>query len=337
MTTSPPGPPAPGPYQQPEPYQQPGQASPYQQPGQASPYQQPGYGETPAGSPYGESSPGSPYGEPAPGGPYGEQPQRKGTDPLAIFGLILAFLAPLIGLILSLIALGRTGKGKRGGRGLAVAGTIVSGVFILGAVILMIVLFAAASQGDEEAQVDAAIESAIEDASEELVSEAVEEAPVDDAAADPAAQVPPANVGNIPAQVAPVGTTATVAQFDVTVTGVTLDGAERLAAANPANGPATGQYVLVDMTVTYNGIDTGTVWLELTGSYIGADGVDYGERSCSSVVTLPGDPFGTAELSPGETVQVTYCYDVAAGAAAGGTAVMESTFSLDESDRFGWQ
>ncbi len=54
------------------------------------------------------------------------------------------------------------------------------------------------------------------------------------------------------------------------------------------------------------------------------------------MVTLPGNPFSAADLATGETAEVTYCYDVAAGAAEGGTAVMADTFSIDESGRVGW-
>jgi len=59
-------------------------------------------------------------------------PPRRGTSGLAIAGLILAFLLAPIGFILSLIAVFKTGKGRSGGRGLAVAGVIVSALIIAG-------------------------------------------------------------------------------------------------------------------------------------------------------------------------------------------------------------
>lgn len=68
---------------------------------------------------------------------YGEQgyqapPPPRGTSGLAIAGLILAFLMAPVGFILSLVAVFKTGKGRSKGRGLAVAGLIVSTLIIGG-------------------------------------------------------------------------------------------------------------------------------------------------------------------------------------------------------------
>jgi len=71
--------------------------------------------------------------------PYDQQgyqappPPPPGTSGLAIAGLILAFLMAPIGFILSLIAVFKTGKGRSKGRGLAVAGLIISTLIIGGA------------------------------------------------------------------------------------------------------------------------------------------------------------------------------------------------------------
>jgi len=59
---------------------------------------------------------------------------QQGTSGLAVAGLILAFLFAPIGFILSLIAVFKTGAGRSKGRGLAVAGLIISTVFIAGVV-----------------------------------------------------------------------------------------------------------------------------------------------------------------------------------------------------------
>lgn len=56
--------------------------------------------------------------------------QQQGTSGLAVAGFILAiFVAPL-GFILSLIAIFKTGPGRRKGRGLAIAGLIISVLLI---------------------------------------------------------------------------------------------------------------------------------------------------------------------------------------------------------------
>jgi hypothetical protein len=64
-------------------------------------------------------------------------PQR-GTSGLAIAGLILAFLIAPIGFILSLIAIFKTGEGRSKGRGLAIAGVIVSALIIAGSTTLAV-------------------------------------------------------------------------------------------------------------------------------------------------------------------------------------------------------
>ena len=77
--------------------------------------------------------PGQNYNYGAPPPPMAPQPQ--GRSGLAIAGFILAFLAPAIGFILSLIAVFKTGPGKARGRGLAVAGVIIGLVFTIGGIV----------------------------------------------------------------------------------------------------------------------------------------------------------------------------------------------------------
>ena len=75
-----------------------------------------------------------------PGYPVAPPPQR--TSGLAVTGFILAFLLPLIGFILSLIAIFKTGAGRAKGRGLAIAGVIVSLVIMVIAVVVGVLVFA---------------------------------------------------------------------------------------------------------------------------------------------------------------------------------------------------
>ncbi len=74
---------------------------------------------------------------PGPSGPSSGVPQQS-IAPLAIVGLVLAFLVPLVGAIVSLVALGQTGPTKRGGRGLAIAGTIIG--FVLTIVTIAVIV-----------------------------------------------------------------------------------------------------------------------------------------------------------------------------------------------------
>lgn len=66
-------------------------------------------------------------------------PTQK-TNSLAIVGLILAFFFPFVGLILSIVALNQIKKRNEGGKGLAVAGTILSAVLLVLEIITIIAL-----------------------------------------------------------------------------------------------------------------------------------------------------------------------------------------------------
>lgn len=75
--------------------------------------------------------PGQPGYPPAP-------PQQRGTSGLAITGFILAFLIAPIGFILSLIAIFQTGAAKAKGRGLAIAGIVISLIIMAGGIAIVV-------------------------------------------------------------------------------------------------------------------------------------------------------------------------------------------------------
>jgi hypothetical protein len=70
--------------------------------------------------------PPAPYGPPAPAYQTPPPPVQQGSSGLAITGFILAFLLPPIGLVLSLIGLMTTARARRKGKGLAIAGLVIS-------------------------------------------------------------------------------------------------------------------------------------------------------------------------------------------------------------------
>lgn len=124
---------------------------PYGTPQNAAPQygEQPAYGAPAGGAPvYGEPS-GPAYGSPAqfpPQGGYDQYPPQGPTDKyntMAIVGLILAILFPLIGLIVSIIAMVNINKhgGSKASRNLSLAGTIVGGVLTVVSIIVSIIVF----------------------------------------------------------------------------------------------------------------------------------------------------------------------------------------------------
>lgn len=75
-------------------------------------------------------------------------PATKSTSTMAVLGLVFAFFLPLLGFIFSIIGLGQTKPGKQGGRGLAIAGLILSSIFMVASLIFGIILIVAAVTAD---------------------------------------------------------------------------------------------------------------------------------------------------------------------------------------------
>lgn len=99
------------------------------------------------------SPPGPSQGPPGAYG-YGGPPRSTGTNALAIVSLITGIiwifgLGSLIAVITGVIALNQISKQGQNGRGLAIAGVVLGGLGLLGAV-SMIILFAAVGQGVNE-------------------------------------------------------------------------------------------------------------------------------------------------------------------------------------------
>jgi len=79
---------------------------------------------------------------------YGQQPYgqpQSGTSVMAILGLVFAFVFPLVGLILSIIARGQIKRTGQRGSGLALAGLILSVVFLVLGIIAVIVAVSSSS------------------------------------------------------------------------------------------------------------------------------------------------------------------------------------------------
>ena len=110
--------------------------------------------QTPYGPPSGPvQSPDAPQGQPAFGhGTPGYPPagSRK-TNTMAILGLVFAFVFSPLGVVFSAIGLKQTKERREGGRGLALAGLILSIVFILIGILVAVLMLAVVAPAVEEA------------------------------------------------------------------------------------------------------------------------------------------------------------------------------------------
>jgi hypothetical protein len=69
-----------------------------------------------------------------------QPPPNQGTSVLAILGLIFAFCGGPLGFVLSTIAIFQTGRGRKKGRGLAIAGVVISLVMMTGSTVAYVAL-----------------------------------------------------------------------------------------------------------------------------------------------------------------------------------------------------
>ncbi len=272
-----------------------------------------------------------PYGPPpggyAPqGGPY--QPGAPKGSGLAISALVVgavalllcwvpivnnvAALLAVVGLALGIPAWVSARRGTRSGSGLAVAGVIVSALALAGVL---------ATQ--------AFYVSVLDDVADEL--DAVEFTPGDaeaPAEVDPDAGSDPAEAAPTAPAVLPPGQAGQLSEYTVTVDSVTLNGNDVVAAENPYNDPPTGQYVLVALTVTYNGPDEGDPWLDLSTEFIGTDARKYDTSSCSALI--PNEASDVPTLLAGGTASYQVCMDVPPTAVEGGQVEVSESFSWDD-------
>ena len=100
-----------------------------------------------------------------------------------------------------------------------------------------------------------------------------------------------------------------------------------VAAENQFNSPPAGQYVLVELTVTYNGADEGDPWLDLSPEFIGTDARKYDSNSCS--VVIPHEASDVPTLLAGGTASYQVCMDVPPTAIEGGRVEVSESFTFD--------
>lgn len=242
-------------------------------------------------------------------------PARRPGKGLAITALILGIVALVLcwvpvlnnvflfvgiaGLGFAIAALVVASKHKAP-KGMAVAGLILSVLSIIGVF---------ASQALYVAAIDSVV-AEIEDGADGVVEAPAEE---EQAAAG---------------ELLPLGSSAEIGEYTVTVTNVNLDAAEQMLAANPYNAAPAGQYVLVDMAVVYNGSEEGDPWIDLTTELAGADSRIYSTTTCNAVTERPA--FEVPTLTTSGTGEYSLCFDVPAEAVTEATVQVEETLSFTD-------
>lgn len=251
-------------------------------------------------------------------------PPKKGAG-LAIASLVLGIIALLlswvpiinnlaavlavVGLGLGIPALLRARRGTHEGRGMSIAGLVTSAL----ALVLVLATQALYTEVIDE----------VERELDRQTSSSAPAAPDDDEQSSPAEDEPADEV--------PLGTPAQIGDYEVTVDSVQLDADDVVAGANQFNDAPTGQYVLAQLTVTYNGAEEGFPGMDLTAIFHGSDARQYSDSECSAVT--PDDAMNAPTLNPGGTDTFEFCMDVAPDGIPGGRLSIEPTFSWDTDER----
>lgn len=133
----------------------------------------------------------------------------------------------------------------------------------------------------------------------------------------------------------PVGQTARVGDWEITVTGSNTDAADEVEAENEFNEPpAEGrQFVLVGLRATYVGDDSGSFIGDLIYQYVGAGGNTFGGGATEDYCgVIPNDIEQTGETFPGATVEGNLCFSVPVDQIEGGSMIIEG-FTFEDTER----
>lgn len=172
------------------------------------------------------------------------------------FAAVLGFVALILGIVSLVLAAKRHGS-----KGLGIASSVIAIV----AIILVFVTQAAYVKAID------GVSAAIEDAADGEV--AAPEKVIEQAADESA--------------VLKVGEAITIGEYSVNVSSVNLNADAAISKANPYNDKAEGQYVLVDLSVVYNGDEEGDAWIDLQAELVGADSRIY---STTTSMAMPAKP-----------------------------------------------
>ena len=291
-------------------------AEPYgQQPIGGQPYGQQPYG----GQPYGQQ----PYGQQ----PYGSQSYTPAPAPgngmavtalvLGIVSFFLAFIpiinviaivGGIVALILGIMGVRKATRHATSGKGLGIAGIILGALALVIAVVVTVIAVIAVDS----------IDTALEDAAESM----------EDQANDLGSELSEDEQETVEESALMLGEWADVGEYSVAVTGVNPDAAEIIAEANQFNEPATNQYVLVDVSVVYNGDEEGDPWVDLSISFVGTDARQYDASACGAVVSPSAMDVPT--LNPTGAAEYAVCMDVPAEAISGGKVFVEQWLSFED-------
>lgn len=233
---------------------------------------------------------------------------------------VVAVVGGVVGAVLAVVALRRLVPGVVVGKGMAIAGLALSGLAVVLAILINVIV------GVAFVDAGVTVQDIVEEADEQSASSA--------AAGEPVPGVPgeeSADAGDATGEpdLFLLGEPAQVGDYTVTVTAVDTDATEQILDVDPSNEPPAGQYVRVDVAVVYTGSGEGNPYDELMLAYIGADARLYDETTCNAWTAKPGSDLRA--LAPATAADYQVCMDVPVEALANGAVYVQDMLSDVES------
>lgn len=181
----------------------------------------------------------------------------------------------------------------------------ITAVLIIG--LALLVTFGAAGCGSSDDADDVATDG-VADVADEAAPEA--EAPDRERTGEPGSATNPL----------PLGTIATIGDYEVAITAVTKNANDDIAEANALNSPPIdgSQFVLAAIEAKYVGTAQGVIWSDINYRYYGADGETYD----SGMAESPNSLYKVPEPMPGESISGDMAFQVPIGQIEGGSIVV---------------
>lgn len=129
------------------------------------------------------------------------------------------------------------------------------------------------------------------------------------------------------------GAPITVGDWEVVVHTANLDATDQVLDENEFNdGPVDGrQFVMAPVTVTYNGTETGTPWLDLQFTVVGSAGNTFGIGSMDDDCGVVPDALNdVGEMFAGATAEGNVCVAVPSEQVDGAVWAVENSFEFGE-------
>jgi hypothetical protein len=127
---------------------------------------------------------------------------------------------------------------------------------------------------------------------------------------------------------APIGATASIGDWDVTITNVDRDATARVLEANMFNDePVEGRsFVLWEVEAIYTGTESATAWIDLNWKIVGAAGNSFGSGMDDYCGVIPNSINDKGETFPGAVVTGNVCIAAESAQVDGGTILVEELF-----------